>query len=76
MTDFFCRGGTIGEAITSSFLCKGAASERYSVALPVVLIVEYHFLIRMNAAEMIAEAGFNVVEAANADEVIVILETV
>jgi hypothetical protein len=30
----------------------------------------------MNAAEMIAEAGFNVVEAANADEVIVILETV
>jgi len=25
---------------------------------------------------MIAEAGFNVVEAANADEVIVILETV
>jgi CheY-like chemotaxis protein len=41
---------------------------------PVVLIVEDDFLIRMNAAEMIADAGFDVVEAANADEAIVILE--
>ena len=41
---------------------------------PVVLIVEDDFLIRMNGAEMIADAGFNVVEAANADEAIVILE--
>ena len=32
------------------------------------------FLIRMNAAEMIADAGFDVVEAASADEAIVILE--
>jgi len=43
---------------------------------PVVLIVEDDFLIRMNAAEMIAQAGFDVVEAANADEAIVILEGV
>jgi CheY-like chemotaxis protein len=38
------------------------------------LIVEDDFLIRMNAAEMIADAGFSVVEAASADEAIVILE--
>jgi CheY-like chemotaxis protein len=41
---------------------------------PVVLIVEDEFLLRMNAAEMIGEAGFDVVEAANADEAIAILE--
>jgi CheY-like chemotaxis protein len=41
---------------------------------PVVLIVEDEFLLRMNAAEMISEAGFDVVEAANADEAIAILE--
>jgi CheY-like chemotaxis protein len=42
---------------------------------PVVLVVEDDFLIRMNAAEMIEEAGFTVVEAANSDEAIVILES-
>lgn len=42
---------------------------------PVVLVVEDEFLLRMNAAEMIADAGFDVVEAANADEAIDILET-
>ena len=41
---------------------------------PVVLIVEDEFLLRMNAAEMIGEAGFDVVEAANADQAIAILE--
>jgi CheY-like chemotaxis protein len=41
---------------------------------PVVLIVEDEFLLRMNAAEMIGEAGFDVVEAANADEAIALLE--
>jgi CheY-like chemotaxis protein len=44
------------------------------VRRPVILIVEDDFLIRMNAAEMIDDAGFNVVEAGNADEAIVILE--
>jgi len=42
--------------------------------LPVVLIVEDEFLIRMNAIDMIRAAGFDVVEAANADEAILILE--
>ena len=42
---------------------------------PVVLIVEDELLLRMNAVEMIAAAGFEVVEAANADEAIEILES-
>jgi CheY-like chemotaxis protein len=41
---------------------------------PVVLIVEDDFLIRMHAAEMIADAGFDVVEAASAGEAILVLE--
>ncbi|QDM23134.1 response regulator [Tardiphaga sp. vice154] len=41
----------------------------------VVLVVEDEFLLRTNAAEMIADAGFDVVEAGDADEAIAILET-
>jgi CheY-like chemotaxis protein len=41
---------------------------------PVVLVVEDEFLIRMHATEMIEEAGFEVVEASNADEAVTILE--
>ena len=41
---------------------------------PIVLIVEDEHLIRINAAEMIEEAGFDVVEAGDADEAIAILE--
>jgi two-component system, response regulator PdtaR len=42
---------------------------------PIILIVEDDFLTRMNTARMIEDAGFDVVEAANADEAIVVLET-
>ena len=42
---------------------------------PVVLIVEDEFLLRMDAVDMIAAAGFEVLEAANADEAIEILES-
>jgi CheY-like chemotaxis protein len=42
---------------------------------PVVLIVEDEFLLRMDAVDMIAAAGFEVVEAANADDAIEILES-
>jgi CheY-like chemotaxis protein len=42
---------------------------------PVVLIVEDEFLIRMDAVDMIRGAGFDVVEAADADEAITILES-
>jgi len=41
---------------------------------PVVLIVEDEFLIRMDAVDMVKSAGFEVVEAENADEAIIILE--
>ena len=41
---------------------------------PVVLIVEDELLLRMNAVDMIAAAGFEVVEAGNADKAIEILE--
>jgi CheY-like chemotaxis protein len=41
----------------------------------VVLIVEDEFMIRSNAVEMIEEAGFEVVEAASADEAIAIIES-
>jgi CheY-like chemotaxis protein len=41
---------------------------------PVVLVVEDELLLRVNAAEMITEAGFEVIEAGNADEAIAILE--
>jgi CheY-like chemotaxis protein len=45
-----------------------------AVKRPVVLVVEDDFLIRIGAVEMIEAAGFDVVEAANADEAMEILE--
>jgi CheY-like chemotaxis protein len=42
---------------------------------PVVLIVEDEFLLRMDAVDMIAAAGFDVVETGDADEAIGILES-
>jgi CheY-like chemotaxis protein len=41
---------------------------------PVVLIVEDDFLLRMDAVDMIKAAGFEPVEAGNADQAIEILE--
>jgi CheY-like chemotaxis protein len=41
---------------------------------PVVLVVEDEFLLRMDAADAIGAAGFEVIEAANADEAIEVLE--
>ena len=40
----------------------------------IILIVEDESLLRIHAADIAAEAGFEVLEAANADEAIVILE--
>jgi two-component system, response regulator PdtaR len=45
-----------------------------SAGRPIVLIVEDEPLLRINGAEIVAEAGFEVVEAGNADEAIAILE--
>src|SRR5256885_11822647 len=54
----------------------GRGSEAFSMAeRPVVLVVEDEFLIRMRAADMIEDAGFKVVEAADADQAILILES-
>jgi CheY-like chemotaxis protein len=52
----------------------GIVMGTFATKRPVVLIVEDEFLLRMNTAEMIGEAGFDVVEAGNADEAIAILE--
>jgi CheY-like chemotaxis protein len=41
---------------------------------PVVLIVEDDFLLRIDAVDIVLSAGFDVVEAGNADEAIAILE--
>ena len=41
---------------------------------PVVLIVEDEFLLRMDAVDMIKAAGFEALEAGNADDAIDILE--
>jgi CheY-like chemotaxis protein len=40
-----------------------------------VLVVEDEPLLRMDAVDMIREAGFDVLEASNADEAILLLET-
>jgi CheY-like chemotaxis protein len=42
---------------------------------PVVLVVEDDYLLRLDAADMIKAADFEVIEAANADEAIAILES-
>ena len=41
----------------------------------VILIVEDDFLIRVNAADMVRDMGFDVFEAADADEAVNLLET-
>ena len=41
---------------------------------PVILIVEDEFLLRLDSAETIESAGFEVIQAANADEAIAILQ--
>jgi CheY-like chemotaxis protein len=47
--------------------------KKIAVTRPVVLVVEDDFLIRITAVEMIEAAGFDVVEAASADEAMEIL---
>jgi two-component system, response regulator PdtaR len=41
---------------------------------PTVLIVEDEFLIAMSASAVLAQAGFDTIEASNADEAIVVLQ--
>ena len=49
----------------------GTASSKPTIAL----IVEDEFLVRMVAADIFTDAGFEAIEAANADEALLILES-
>jgi two-component system, response regulator PdtaR len=44
------------------------------MALPLVLVVDDDFLVRLNALSLLEEAGFGVLEAGSADEAIAVLE--
>ena len=44
------------------------------LALPTVLIVEDELILRMRAVDIVEDAGFNAVEAVNADEALAILD--
>jgi CheY-like chemotaxis protein len=48
---------------------------RSSQVARIVLIVEDHPLIRMGAVQLVEDAGYEAIEAQNADDAIVILET-
>ncbi|BAL06707.1 MULTISPECIES: response regulator [Bradyrhizobium] len=59
-----------------SYLSTSRVKYPHSVAHKfLVLIVEDEFLIRLSAAEMVRELGFEVVEAVDADHAIELLET-
>jgi len=47
----------------------------HSVVSPVVLVVEDEMLLRMCAVDMVEDAGYTPVEAADADEAVAILES-
>jgi CheY-like chemotaxis protein len=49
-----------------------AVEDEMAHSSPVILIVEDELLLRMDSAEMIENAGFDVVQAGNADEAIAI----
>jgi CheY-like chemotaxis protein len=78
----------IGDAGTKTIFCayrtlagsgamalgRGFGMSPRESARPVVLIVEDDFLLRIDAADMIKAAGFEVIEAGNADQAIKVLE--
>jgi two-component system, response regulator PdtaR len=45
------------------------------MVLPLVLVVEDEFLVRMNAVSLLEEAGFSVIEAGSSDDAIALLES-
>jgi DNA-binding NtrC family response regulator len=49
-------------------------SSAHTARRTIVLIVEDDFLIRENAAAIIVDAGFDAIEASNADDAIAVLE--
>jgi CheY-like chemotaxis protein len=64
------------QALTDTLSEPGYESmQRKASIRPVVLIVEDEVLLRRQAAAIVEDAGFDVVEAATADEAITVLET-
>jgi CheY-like chemotaxis protein len=65
-----------GDLIVSAYVDKGLDVSA-SVRIPnkqAVLVVEDEFLMRLHAVHLVEQAGFEAVEAANADEAVSILE--
>jgi CheY-like chemotaxis protein len=60
--------------LLANVACEKANASGESRKIPAVLIVEDEPLVRLGAAKFIADEGFEVIEAANADEAIRILE--
>jgi CheY-like chemotaxis protein len=54
---------------------KRCSSRTDPLHKPTILVVEDEFLIRLDAVDRLEEAGFEVIEAGDADEAIRILET-
>ena len=71
-----CRKLVLPSAFAATRLGGNEAMVRWgdSSKTPAVLIVEDEPLVRLNAVRAIEDAGFEVIEAANADEAIRILE--
>jgi CheY-like chemotaxis protein len=64
--------------ISAGFVVLSAKDGRMNIAVkkrPVVLVVEDDFLLRMDAVDIVKDAGFEAEEAANADDAIAIIET-
>jgi CheY-like chemotaxis protein len=61
--------GGLGFGVTGRYKCTVGMDN------PIVLVVEDEFLIRMNAVQMLEDAGYATLEASNADEAILLLES-
>jgi two-component system, response regulator PdtaR len=72
----FGRNETQGVAFKSKALTKDRKMMAHNACRrPIVLVVEDEVLIRLQATDIIQNAGFDVLEAANADEAIQILQS-
>jgi CheY-like chemotaxis protein len=60
---------SLGYDVTGRYKCTVGMDN------PIVLVVEDEFFIRMNAVQMLEDAGYATLEASNADEAILLLET-
>jgi CheY-like chemotaxis protein len=63
------------QLLRGGYMDKKIREESRALEKVVILVVEDEALIRMEAAQIVIDAGFAVVEASNADEAITILES-